>query len=70
MREQVQAMPVTMEQPGLRMQQVVSPEAWGGMVVEYFECADRIDFGPMFVGLLNDLCPCPLVLPHRFQGKR
>ena len=59
MREQIQEMPVAMEQPGLKMLKVVSPDAWGGMVVEYFECAERIDFGPMFEGLPNNLCPCP-----------
>ena len=47
MREQIQEMPVAMEQPGLKMLKVVSPDAWGGMVVEYFECAERIDFGPI-----------------------
>jgi len=59
MREQVQQMPVAMEQPGLKMLKVDSPETWGGVVVEYFECDQRIDFGPMFEGLPENQCPCP-----------
>jgi hypothetical protein len=56
MRDKIQKLPVAMEQPGLR---IFSPGTWGGMVVEYFECDERIDFGPMLEGLPDDKCPCP-----------
>lgn len=56
MREQKENMPVAMEQPGLKL---LSPGAWGGIVVEYLDCTERIDFGPMLEGLPDDRCPCP-----------
>ena len=56
MREQVEKMPVGMELPGFKL---LSPGTWGGMVVEYFECAEGVDLGPMFEGLPDDKCSCP-----------
>ena len=56
MREQKEKMPVAMEQPGLKL---LSPGAWGGMVVEYLDCTERFDFGPMMEGFPDDKCPCP-----------
>ena len=56
MREQKENMPVIMEQPGLKL---LSPGTWGGIVVEYLDCTERIDFGPMLEGLPADKCPCP-----------
>ena len=56
MREQVREMHVVMELSGLKM---VSPGAWGGMVVEHQECADRVDMGPLLEGLPGNLCPAP-----------
>ena len=56
MREQMTNMPVALDQPGLKL---LCPGTWGGMVVEYLECTERIDFGPMLEGLPDDKCPCP-----------
>jgi hypothetical protein len=55
-REHTENMPVAIEMPGLK---VLSPGVWGGMVVEYFECTERIDLRPMLEGLPDDKCPCP-----------
>lgn len=44
-----------MDQSGFKLR---TPGAWGGMVVEYCECAERIDVSPMFTGLPGDKCPC------------
>jgi hypothetical protein len=49
-------LPVAMEEPSYRM---LSPGSWGGMVLEYFECKERVEFSPWFQGLPNDMCPCP-----------
>ena len=48
MREQLEKMPVAMELSGFRL---LSPGSWGDLVVEYFECEEKIDFGPMLEGL-------------------
>ena len=56
MREQKENMPVIVEQPGFK---ALSSGTWGGMVVEYFECTERIDVSPMMKGLPDDKCPCP-----------
>lgn len=56
MREQLDQLPVAMDQSGMR---VLTPGAWGGMVVELVESTERIDFSPMFRGLPDDRCPCP-----------
>jgi hypothetical protein len=47
-----------MEQPGFKMSTLDSPDTWGGMVVEYLECNQRFDFGPLFEGLPDSQCPC------------
>lgn len=57
LREQLENLPTAMDQHGVRLQ--LSPGAWGGMVVEYLHCSERIDFGPMLEGLPDDMCPCP-----------
>jgi hypothetical protein len=56
MREQIQEMDVALEQPALKM---ASPGTWGDLVIQYFECAEKFDFGPQLEGLPNDLCLCP-----------
>lgn len=56
MRQRVDEMPVAMDQSGLKL---LTPGSWGGMVVEYFECADRFDFATILSGLPDDMCPCP-----------
>lgn len=56
MREQIGKMPIAMEQPGIKL---LSPGTWGGMFVEYLECTERLDFGPLLEGLPHNLCPCP-----------
>ena len=56
MREQTDNLPVAMEQPGFKL---LSPGTWGGMVVEYLECTERIDLRPMLEGLPDDKCTCP-----------
>ena len=56
MREQVDKLPSALELPGFRL---LSPGAWGGMVVEYIECPEQVDLDPMFKGLPGDKCSCP-----------
>jgi len=56
MREQLAQLPVAMDQSGMR---VLTPGAWGGMVVELIESTERVDFSPMLKGLPDDRCPCP-----------
>jgi len=56
MRKQLEKMPVTMEMPGSR---VLSSGSWGGLVVEYFDCTDRVDLGPILEGLPGNMCQCP-----------
>jgi hypothetical protein len=56
MRERLDQLAVAMDQSGMR---VLTPGAWGGMVVELVESTERIDFSPMFRGLPDDRCPRP-----------
>ena len=56
MRQRLDQLPVAMDQSGMR---VLTPGAWGGMVVELVESTDRVDFSPMLKGLPDDRCPCP-----------
>jgi hypothetical protein len=56
MRERLEKMPVAQELPGFKL---FSPGTWGGLVVEYIDCAEKLDLGPMFEGLPDDLCPSP-----------
>jgi hypothetical protein len=56
MREQLGKMPVANELPGFKL---FSPGTWGGLVVEYLECAEKFDIRPMLEGLPDNLCPCP-----------
>jgi hypothetical protein len=55
MREQLEKLPVATELPGFK---VSSPGTWGGLFVEYIECAEKLDIGPMLEGLPEDMCPC------------
>ena len=70
-REQIQKVPVAMEQPGFR---TLSPGTWGGMVVEYFECDQRIDFGPVSVSALGlyveGRLPYPVLRPRGRSDSR
>ncbi len=56
MREQLGNMPVAQELPGFKLS---SPGTWGGLLVEYIDCAEKLDLRPMLEGLRDDLCPCP-----------
>lgn len=70
MRVQLNDIPVGMEVPGLR--QAAASGGWGGMVLEYIECPDRMDLDPMMEGLPGDLCPCPhwgYMLKGAFHGR-
>lgn len=49
-------MPIAMDTAGFKL---LVPGAWGGMMVEYFECSERLDFAPVLAGLPDDTCPCP-----------
>ena len=56
MRERLEKMPVAQELPGFKL---FSPGTWGGLFVEYIECAEKLDLGSMLEGLPDNLCPCP-----------
>jgi hypothetical protein len=56
MRQAMEDLPVALEEPSYRM---LSAGSWGGMVVEYLESIERLDFSPWFQGLPEDMCPCP-----------
>jgi hypothetical protein len=56
MREALENLPVGMDGSGFK---VLTPGNWGGMVVEYFECSEKVDFTPILKGLPDDRCPCP-----------
>lgn len=56
MRQRLDDLPLAMDQAGFRL---LSPGNWGGMVVEFIETTERVDFSPMLRGLPDDRCPCP-----------
>ena len=55
MHELIKNLPISMEAPGTKMQNI----EWGGMVVNYVELPAGADFTPMFEGLPDDKCQCP-----------
>ncbi len=55
MREQLEKMPIANELPGFTL---FSPGTWGGLSVEYLDCAEKLDMGPMLEGLPDNQCPC------------
>lgn len=55
MKAKIKNMPVVIEMPEFK---ILSPGIWGGMVVEYFECSEKIDLSPILEGLPGNNCTC------------
>jgi len=55
MHESKDNLPVTMDQPGVKVQLI----KWGETNVSYMQFAKGVDITPLLKGLPDDLCPCP-----------